>query len=887
MEEKSALVYSLQWSASGLEEQQQQQQLAHESSGSSLSSTGILNASLGERWLILADRETGYGAAMAEEILLQTRVMPIMIHVDELMADESAIDSELLSSGCAGIVFAWGLDFPAPLVGNAAAVVNGNSRAIVEECAYRTMEASLLLMQTLNEIENPPRLVLVSNGATTFGDTGGMGFGLPTSVLPGLMRAAATDLPDLSITHVDISGFGRLVGSSSSRMGRATVHLLMTSKGTLGESYVIRDEGEGEVPTILGPAAVLTSLQRPDAFDLPDMSTYVLCGELSDRGLQTLRWLCQRGARHVACLHADVVSDSVQAALLGVCDEFDVDVRCFRVRPESAVVALRMIAESMPAIGGVVIEGDMPPSLLAGDVLDDENGEGLELDSITLCAAHHALTHRSELPLAVIEALSSSDFLDDALEENPFVFLFTSSLPDFGVPGLCGLSVADALLESAATQLWRKNPDMVVKTVRWTPWSGGVRNGDSCFGDARDAHVVQKAGIMGLRSAYEALERILWCDGQTVEDQEGPPVYSVVAWDHAQALQLAPFAQEEEFEKPLISERGQLDRVPLEKSRYFKRTDIGVEEKDAIRAAVSAIIGVSASDVIDDAPLMEQGLTSSGAVALTTELSDLLGQDLPATLCFDYPNLSSMYEYFADDDDGADDCDVGMVGSTYGSGALPGSKLAPFATQRGPGFAKSIEALVKSEIASVIGIDASELDSDAPLLSVGLTSASAVTVVEHLEEHLGVELPSTLVFDYPTSGDVVMHLESLLEPDEYENRTAIGVAVDAREETFFPVHSALVVASAARLPGYKTPSHLTSVNDLDAVKHVNAVTSVPPMRWDLDGHEKGVNSMARFGGFVMDAETFCAHFVNIGLDVTDHLALLSAGVAAGRSSPSA
>ena len=27
----------------------------------------------------------------------------------------------------------------------------------------------------------------------------------------------------------------------------------------------------------------------------------------------------------------------------------------------------------------------------------------------------------------------------------------------------------------------------------------------------------------------------------------------------------------------------------------------------------------------------------------------------------------------------------------------------------------------------------------------------------------------------------------------------------------------------------------------------------------------------------MDAETFCAHFVNIGLDVTDHLALLPAG----------
>ena len=31
----------------------------------------------------------------------------------------------------------------------------------------------------------------------------------------------------------------------------------------------------------------------------------------------------------------------------------------------------------------------------------------------------------------------------------------------------------------------------------------------------------------------------------------------------------------------------------------------------------------------------------------------------------------------------------------------------------------------------------------------------------------------------------------------------------------------------------------------------------------------------------MDAETFCAHFVKIGFDVTDHLALLTAGVVAG------
>ena len=79
--------------------------------------------------------------------------------------------------------------------------------------------------------------------------------------------------------------------------------------------------------------------------------------------------------------------------------------------------------------------------------------EGIEMPSLTLCASRYALERRSVLPLAMLDALGNENVAFGA--PNPKLLLFTSSLADFGVPGVCGLTAADSLLESAVSTFWK------------------------------------------------------------------------------------------------------------------------------------------------------------------------------------------------------------------------------------------------------------------------------------------------------------------------------------------------------------------------------------------------------------------------------------------------
>lgn len=69
--------------------------------------------------------------------------------------------------------------------------------------------------------------------------------------------------------------------------------------------------------------------------------------------------------------------------------------------------------------------------------------------------------------------------------------------------------------------------------------------------------------------------------------------------------------------------------------------------------------------------------------------------------------------------------------------------------RRQPTEAELREWLV-NDLATVMEISPSDLDVDQPLEQYGLDSLQASWVTGDLEEWLGVELPATLVWDYPT-----------------------------------------------------------------------------------------------------------------------------------------
>lgn len=78
-------------------------------------------------------------------------------------------------------------------------------------------------------------------------------------------------------------------------------------------------------------------------------------------------------------------------------------------------------------------------------------------------------------------------------------------------------------------------------------------------------------------------------------------------------------------------------------------------------------------------------------------------------------------------------------------------------------LAQQLELALTGMLAKTLRIAAAEIDVDRPLPHYGLDSIDAVTLAGDLEDWLNIELPSTLLWDYPTVAAIAGFLEEQLE----------------------------------------------------------------------------------------------------------------------------
>lgn len=71
---------------------------------------------------------------------------------------------------------------------------------------------------------------------------------------------------------------------------------------------------------------------------------------------------------------------------------------------------------------------------------------------------------------------------------------------------------------------------------------------------------------------------------------------------------------------------------------------------------------------------------------------------------------------------------------------------------------------VSELVAAALGMTGDELDPERGFFDLGMDSVMAVTVRTHLEDDLGIELPSTLTFEHPSCLQLAGHLHGLLRP---------------------------------------------------------------------------------------------------------------------------
>ncbi len=174
---------------------------------------------------------------------------------------------------------------------------------------------------------------------------------------------------------------------------------------------------------------------------------------------------------------------------------------------------------------------------------------------------------------------------------------------------------------------------------------------------------------------------------------------------------------------------------------------------------------------------------------------------------------------------------------------------------------KIVVALVAEQVAAALGYDSGgEVDPRVPFKDLGFDSLSAVELRNRLGAATELQLPSTLVFDYPTVVAVAGYLRGQAE-GAGRAAPATGPPLVRSEE---PI---AIVGISCRYPGgVRSAGNLWEL----VVAGTDAISDFPEDRgWDLErlynpepGHPG--TTYAREGGFLADAAEFDAGFFGIG-----------------------
>ena len=195
------------------------------------------------------------------------------------------------------------------------------------------------------------------------------------------------------------------------------------------------------------------------------------------------------------------------------------------------------------------------------------------------------------------------------------------------------------------------------------------------------------------------------------------------------------------------------------------------------QVAAAAAQAIGADVTSPGEPLMDAGLSSSGAVQLVSLLEASTGLELPGTLAFDYPSIAEIADYLLTLHEPSLNT-AGTAGTAQLPSSLPetattafpalqshsASAVVPVAAVAPSSSHPDLTETITAAVADVLGLqgaEASELSLDNPLMDAGLSSTLAIQLTSQLEALLHRDLPGTLVFDYPTVRDIAAFVASL------------------------------------------------------------------------------------------------------------------------------
>ncbi|WP_338862075.1 SDR family NAD(P)-dependent oxidoreductase [Mycetohabitans rhizoxinica] len=197
------------------------------------------------------------------------------------------------------------------------------------------------------------------------------------------------------------------------------------------------------------------------------------------------------------------------------------------------------------------------------------------------------------------------------------------------------------------------------------------------------------------------------------------------------------------------------------------------DSRDALTAValngLAKTLQLEPERIMTDQPFADYGIDSILGVSFVGDLGEALGIELNTALLFDYPTLDSLVDYllgqYPAESARLAGGQRGDVESANGLGSAhmpepvsahtPELVLAPtldpvVTAQVNGASQEAAAALVVQGLASALQLDAAQIDNEQPFSDYGLDSILGASLVDHLNEALGIELSAAILFDYPT-----------------------------------------------------------------------------------------------------------------------------------------